>query len=111
MRYDELEWDGIRHPANHHSQVLVPTGRACPILNDWPAYRAVRSLNPVTAPDMYLLRCYQSVSTARSSPYFIAARLYYPFTADLITLACLLVHLEPAPLLPHERIITNERAA
>jgi hypothetical protein len=43
MRYDELEWDGISHPdANHHSQVLVPTGRACPILNDWPAYRVVR---------------------------------------------------------------------
>jgi hypothetical protein len=113
MRYDELVWDG-RHPdATAHSQALVPTGRACPMLNDWPAYRVVRHLDPAAAaaPDMYLLRCYRTQNVACLYPYATAARLYYPFTADLLTLACLLVHLEPAPLLSHERAITNEQAA
>jgi hypothetical protein len=99
MRYDELEWhkrDGIDHFANYHSQVLVPTGRACPMLNDWPAYRVVKHRDPAAKPDIFLLRCYETCDGAQAHPFSPTERLYYGFTADLLTLACLLVHLEPA---------------
>jgi hypothetical protein len=100
MRYDELEWDGEHPSANHHSQALVPTGHACAMLNDWPAYRVVRHNDPAARADTYLLRCFQSPDVAIARPFAPSTRLYLGFTADLLTLACLLVHLEPAPLLP-----------
>jgi hypothetical protein len=96
MRYDELEWRSIGNTTRALSQPLVPVVGCTEERLHWPAYRIVRDVPT----DMFVVRCYEILHAAIHYTNNSSSRLYggfYGGAADLLTLACLLVHLEPAP--------------
>jgi hypothetical protein len=98
MRYDKLEWGkkGVHPPEGRSiSQELIRIeGCDEPSLH-WAAYRVVHDISS----DKFLLRCYRNLGV---NPVDTCHRIRgitddeCTFNLDIITLACLLVHLEPA---------------